>query len=80
MNAGLVTVRLGEAPNRFDWPRRASVPHMTAGELAIRNAVQEVEKMGCHPDLTAVVAALGAAQERLADYVDAQERLRQGVG
>ena len=56
----------------FDWPRRASLEHMTPAEVAIRNAVIEVEKVGAHPDLTAIVTGLGDLQDKLADYIDAQ--------
>lgn len=52
------------------WPRRSSIPHMTAAELAIRAAVQVVEEAGCDVLLTDAVVLLGKAQEKVADYVD----------
>ena len=52
------------------WPRRASIPHMTPAELAIRAAVQAVEEAGCDVLLTDAVILLGQAREKVADYVD----------
>jgi hypothetical protein len=54
-----------------DIPRRIRVDLMTPAELAIRNAVAEVEKAGCDPWLTDAVVLLGKAQSKVADYVDA---------
>lgn len=54
----------------FKWPRRASVPHMTVGELAIRAAVRVVETVGCDVLLTDAVILLGQAQAKVADYID----------
>lgn len=54
----------------FKWPRRASVPHMTAGELAIRAAVHIVETVGCDVLLTDAVILLGQAQTKVAEYID----------
>lgn len=51
-------------------PRRADLQRNTLAEMAIRNAVGEVEKLGAHPALTDVVSMLGHARERLADYLD----------
>lgn len=53
-----------------DTPRRIQVEKMTPAELAIRNAIQEVEKVGAHRWLTDAVIALGRAQSLVADYVD----------
>jgi hypothetical protein len=44
---------------------------MTNAELAIRNAVLEVEAVGADPRLTDAVMKLTAAQEAVADFVDA---------
>lgn len=40
-----------------------------AGVKAIQAAVDEVEKIGAHPELTQVVIALGDAKKRLADHI-----------
>lgn len=61
-----VTLGIGQ------WPRRASIPHWTAAERAISDALQEVEKVGAHVWLTDAVILLGKAQDRVADYVDDQ--------
>lgn len=51
-------------------PRRIQVEKMTPAELAIRNAVLEVEKMGADVRLTNIVNILLNAQTLTADYVD----------
>lgn len=51
-------------------PRRAQVGLMTAGERAIREAVDEVERMGADVRLTEAVTLLEAAREKVADFVD----------
>jgi DNA segregation ATPase FtsK/SpoIIIE-like protein len=53
-----------------DIPRRCRIDLMTAAELAIRNAIGEVEKVGADVRLTQAVTLLSAAQTRLADYID----------
>lgn len=53
-----------------DTLRRIQIEKMTAAELAIRNAILEVEKVGAHRWLTDAVIALGRAQSLVADYVD----------
>lgn len=53
-----------------DIPRRCRIDLMTPAELAIRNAVEEVEKVGADPRLTDSVVLLSAAQTRLADFID----------
>lgn len=51
-------------------PRRAQVLQMVQAELAIRSAIQKVEEMGCDVVLTEAVVLLGAAQSKVADFVD----------
>lgn len=51
--------------------RRCYVERMTPGELAIRNAIQEVEaRYTADPRLTDIIVLLRQAQTTLADYVD----------
>lgn len=52
------------------FPRRNRIDLMTAAELAIRNAVIEVEKVGADIKLTEAVMLLTQAQDKVADYVD----------
>lgn len=54
-------------------PRRVRVDLMTPAELAIRNAIAEVEKLEADERLTNAVVLLAAAQTRVADYVDGEE-------
>lgn len=51
-------------------PRRNRVDLMTPAELAIRAAIEEVEKAGADQLLTEAVILLGRAQGRVADFVD----------
>lgn len=51
-------------------PRRNRLDLNTPAELAIRVAVDEVEKVGAHTLLTEAVILLGHAREKVADYVD----------
>lgn len=51
-------------------PRRIDMLRNTPAELAIRNAVTEVEKLPADPRLTRAVTRLGDAFEEVADYVD----------
>lgn len=50
--------------------RRSRLDRLTQEELAIFNAVQQVENLGAHPLLTEVVVLLQQARERLADWVE----------
>jgi hypothetical protein len=43
---------------------------MTPAELAIRDAVLEVEKLGADTRLTTAVLLLSDAQEKVADFID----------
>ncbi len=51
-------------------PRRNDLLQLTPAEMAIRNAVAEVEKVGAHPILTDLVFRLQSCQSMLADYID----------
>lgn len=51
-------------------PRRAIIDQNTPAELAIHNAIQEVEKMGCDVRLTKAVILLSEAKDLIADVVD----------
>ena len=53
-----------------EWPRRASVPHLTPAELAIRAAVHAIEDAGAHPLLTEAGNLLLQAQGLVADFVE----------
>lgn len=50
--------------------RRADILQMTPAELAIRNAVLEVEKLGADTRLTDIVVALSEQQSKLADWCE----------
>ena len=50
--------------------RRCDVLRMTPAELAIRNAVIEVEKVGADERLTKAVVLLEKARNAVADFVD----------
>jgi hypothetical protein len=51
-------------------PRRSRIDRMTSAELAIRNAMLEVEEVGAHVLLTDAVCLLEQAQRKVADFVD----------
>ena len=51
-------------------PRRADMQRWIPAERQISEAVQAVEQLGAHPDLTAIVIKLGEAQRALADWYD----------
>jgi hypothetical protein len=53
--------------------RRNRLDLMTPAELAIHNAIQEVEKIGAHPALTGVVIDLSTAKDKLSDHIDQLE-------
>ena len=50
--------------------RRNRLDLMTPAELAIYNAMQEVEKMGADIRLTKATIALSDAKKFVADYID----------
>jgi hypothetical protein len=51
-------------------PRRIRIDLMQPSELAILNAVNEVEKIGADVRLTKAVNLLHKARELIADFVD----------
>jgi hypothetical protein len=51
-------------------PRRAHIEKNIPAELAIRNAMTEVEKLGAHPGLTYAVIHLHDALTDVADWYD----------
>ena len=53
-----------------DIPRRNQLELNTPAELAIRNAMSEVEKMGADVKLTSAIVALNQAFILIADYTD----------
>jgi hypothetical protein len=55
-------------------PSRCDLLLHTPAELAIRKAVDEVEKIGADPKLTEAVNLLDMARERVADFVEAPAR------
>ena len=50
--------------------RRNRLDLLTPAELAIYNAIQEVEKIGADVRLTRAVIALSDAKKLVADYID----------
>ncbi len=53
----------------YSYPRPGNrLDLMSPGEKAIYNAVMEVEKIGAHTELTAIVIELGNLQDRLYNY------------
>lgn len=55
-----------------DFPRRSRLPFCIPAEMAITNAVNELEKVGADIKLTEAVILLGKARDLLSDYVDSQ--------
>jgi hypothetical protein len=51
-------------------PRRAHLERNIPAELAIRDAIAEVEKLGAHPSLTNAVIRIDAALRDVADWYD----------
>lgn len=51
-------------------PRRNDISRFTPAEKAMREAVLEVEKAGCHPLLTEAVILLQQARDKVSDFVD----------
>jgi len=56
----------------LDFPRRNRLDLNTKAELAIYEAIQEVEKVGADVRLTEIVILLGKAKGLLADFVDSE--------
>lgn len=55
-----------------DIPRRNKLWQNTPEELAIRDMVGRIERLGADPLLTDCVVLLAAAKDKLGDWVDAQ--------
>ena len=53
-----------------DFPRKIQLQLNERSELAIRNAVNEVEKMGADVRLTNAVVLLSQALDIVADFID----------
>lgn len=53
-------------------PRRIRIDLYSDGEKAIHDARQVIENMGADALLTEAVILLNQAQEKVADYIDAQ--------
>lgn len=51
-------------------PTRCDTTLMSPAERAITAAMEEVEKAGASPALTAAVVLLGQARDRVADHVE----------
>lgn len=51
-------------------PRRNILDLNTDAELAIRNAIHEVEKLGADEELTKIVVKLDNAKKLLGDFID----------
>jgi hypothetical protein len=51
-------------------PRRCHIDMSVPAELAIREAVDKVERMGADVRLTRAVVLLGEARDLVSDYVD----------
>lgn len=54
--------------------RRYQINLNKPSELAIRKAIEEVEKMGANTKLTDIVLDLNVTLNNLADYIDSQEK------
>lgn len=50
--------------------RRNDISRMSKAELAIREALLQVEELGCHESLTEAVDLLSQAQAKIADYIE----------
>lgn len=55
-------------------PRRIRVDLYTPAETAIRNAMLAVEDAGAHPLLTDAVILLGQAKDKVADFVELEDK------
>jgi len=51
-------------------PRRNRLDLNTPAELAIHNAMQEVEKIGADVKLTEAITLLSKAKDLVADFID----------
>lgn len=62
-----------EPEKKNEAPRRSRLYLNTTAELAIYNALQEVEKMPADIRLTDTVILLGQAKDKVADFVDSEK-------
>lgn len=51
-------------------PRRIILTHNTPAEIAIQNAIWEVEKVGASVELTNIIISLGELKNRLSDEIE----------
>lgn len=58
--------------------RRYRIDLMTQAELAIQNAMSEVELIGCDINLTESIMALQKAKDLVSDYLDSKEQTLDG--
>ena len=58
--------------DKNEFPRRSRLDLCKPAELAIYNAIQEVEKMGADIKLTDAIVKLQEAKELVADYIDSK--------
>lgn len=56
----------------YDFPRRNKIWLNTPAELAIREAMEEVEKVGTDVKLTDAITKLNEALNLVADFVDSK--------
>ena len=61
---------MGRKTKSNDWPRRHSLDLNTPAELAIREAMIEVEKLPANAKLTEAVSLLDKAKTLVSDHVD----------
>jgi hypothetical protein len=54
-------------------PRRNRLDLNTPAEIAIHNAMQEIEKIGANVKLTEAIILLQQAKDKVADYIDIQK-------
>lgn len=69
-NDGEYPVKQKPMKSTENLPRRIRIDQSVPAELAIRNAVDEIEKMGADVRLTNAQVLLEKARELVADYVD----------
>lgn len=53
-----------------EFPRKSDLQRMKPAELAIHQAIQEIEKLGANEKLTNAVIKLNEAKELVADFID----------
>lgn len=75
MRATVIRTLENNAP-KFDEYRRVRLDLNTQAEIAIREAVTEVEKVGASPLLTDAIILLDKARNLVADYIDQEKILK----